>query len=402
VENTPVPDPLYYADPAMTTFAATVVACEARDGRPHVVLDRTAFYPTSGGQPFDTGRLGSVRVLDVLEQEDGTIAHVTSAPIAPGTVVRGDIDWARRFDHMQQHTGQHMLSAAFDQLQHVRTVSFHLGAESSTIDLAREVTAAEIAAAEGECNRVVFEDRPISIRFVSEEEAKALPLRKESLRPGRLRLIEIANFDLSACGGTHVARTGQVGAVAVAGWERFKGGSRVSFVCGGRALRSHGALRDIVAGATRTLSVAAADIAPTLERLQTEVREAARTVKRLEDELAGYQAVSFRAGAETIGACRGVLKVIAGRDAAALKTIGQAIVSEPGFVVVLVGDGQPAPVVIVRSADVTIDAGAWMKGATAALGGRGGGRPEAAQGGVAAAPEAVVEYARKTLADASR
>jgi alanyl-tRNA synthetase len=178
-----------------------------------------------------------------------------------------------------------------------------------------------------------------------------------------------------------VARTGQVGVVAVAGWERFKGGSRVSFVCGGRALRSHGALRDIVAGATRTLSVAAADIAPTLERLQAEVREAARTVKRLEDELAGYQAVSFRAGAETIGACRGVLKVIAGRDAAALKTIGQAIVSEPGFVVVLVGDGQPAPVVIVRSADVHDRCGRVDEGATAALGGRGGGRPEAAQGG---------------------
>src|SRR5262249_52060133 len=154
------------------------------------------------------------------------------------------VDWARRFDHMQQHTGQHVLSAAFERLFHIRTVSFHMGAEASTIDLAREATPAEIAAAEDNANRVVWEDRPVAIRYASAEEAAKMPLRKEPVRGGTLRLIDVADFDLSACGGTHVARTGAIGVIVVSRWERFKGGQRVEFLCGGRALRAYRLLRD--------------------------------------------------------------------------------------------------------------------------------------------------------------
>src|SRR5262249_110963 len=152
------------------------------------VLDRTLFYPTSGGQPFDTGRLGDVPVVEVIDREDGTIAHVTAAPLAVGATIRGAIDWPRRLDHMQQHTGQHILAAAFDPLLRVRTVSFHMGADVSTIDLAREVSPKEIAAAEALASSVVFEDRPVHVRFASDEEAAKLPLRKESARTGTLRL----------------------------------------------------------------------------------------------------------------------------------------------------------------------------------------------------------------------
>src|SRR5262249_16500484 len=152
----------------------------------------------------------------------------------PGRTVHGEIDWARRFDHMQQHTGQHVLSAAFDKLFSARTVSFHLGADVSTIDLARELSTADLSRGAAEANRVVWGDRPVRIRFAGASEAARLPLRKEPVRGGTLRLIDVDGFDLSACGGTHVARTGAIGIIAVAAWERFKGGQRIEFVCGGR------------------------------------------------------------------------------------------------------------------------------------------------------------------------
>src|SRR5262249_29703235 len=193
-------------------FDATVRGVEHRHGRLVVALDRTAFYPTSGGQPFDTGTLGGLRVVDVFDDESGDVFHaVEGGLLEPGQGVHGKINWARRFDHMQQHTGQHVLSAAFDRLFAARTVSFHLGADGSTIDLARELAADQIAEAELEANRVVWEDRPVEIRFADKTDAAAMPLRKESKREGTLRLIDVENWDLSACGGTHVARTGAIG-----------------------------------------------------------------------------------------------------------------------------------------------------------------------------------------------
>jgi len=201
-----VTERLYYTDPCLTEFDAQVLQIvEAPNGRPALVLDRTAFYPTSGGQPFDTGTIGAAAISDVIDQDDGTILHVLSeasvaAGLTPLSQAHGRIDWNRRFDHMQQHTGQHVLSAAFDRVLGVRTVSFHLGADSSTIDLAREVSASEIERAEEEANRIVWANRSVTIRFADADEAARLPLRKESLREGVLRLIEVEDFDLSACG----------------------------------------------------------------------------------------------------------------------------------------------------------------------------------------------------------
>src|SRR5215212_10153408 len=156
---------IYYSEPYRRTFDANVIAVESVSGHTEVILDQTAFYPTSGGQPFDTGTLGGAAVTDVIDREDGAIAHVVSGALNVGDVVSGEIDWARRFDHMQQHTGQHVLSAAFNRLFNVRTESFHMGQLSSTIDLAREVTPSEIAKVEDEANRIVWEDRPVTIRF---------------------------------------------------------------------------------------------------------------------------------------------------------------------------------------------------------------------------------------------
>jgi alanyl-tRNA synthetase len=389
---------LYYTDSLLREFDATVVSCgAAADGRASVVLDRTAFYPTSGGQPFDTGTLGERRVLDVIDDDAGTIRHVVDAPVAPGARVHGAVDWPRRFDHMQQHTGQHVLSAAFDRLFDLRTVSFHLGRDNATIDLARQVTPEEIARAESEANRVVWENRPVTVRFVAEDEATRLPLRKEPVRSGPLRLVEVTGFDLSACGGTHVPATGMIGIIAIAGWEKFKGASRVSFVCGGRALRGYGHLRDAMAAASRALSVSPAEVAATIERLQGDVKDFGRTIRRLQDEAATGRAARLRAEATTIGGRLSVLRHEPGLDATGLKTLASAVVGEPGAVVMLVGDGTPAPVVIARSGDVDFDAAGWLKQAAATLGGRGGGRPELAQGGLEATPQRVLEYAQETL-----
>jgi alanyl-tRNA synthetase len=388
---------LYYTDSGVRTFDALVQACDAAGDRFHVVLNRTAFYPSSGGQPFDTGRLGGVPVVDVIDREDGTVAHVLTAPVDRGATVHGEIDWARRFDHMQQHTGQHMLSAAFDRLVGVRTESFHLGSDASTIDLAREVTPSDIDRAEAAANDVVWEDRPVVVRFVEGEEIEHLPLRKAPARTGTLRIVEVADFDVSACGGTHVARTGMVGVIAVTGVERFKGASRVSFACGGRALRSHGSLREVVLGVTRALSVLPSEVKPAIERLQAESRETAKLVRRLREELAGFRAGTLRSEAEAIGPYRGVLRAEPELDSGALKGLASAVVTGSGLVVVMTGRGTPLPVVVARSVDVALDAAALLRELAAELGGRGGGTAAMAQGGLGASADAVLSSARARL-----
>jgi alanyl-tRNA synthetase len=390
---------LYYTDSMLTSFDATIVGSEVADDRQTLILDQTAFYPTSGGQPHDTGQVGGVRVVDVIDRDD-EVAHVLGAASALGVgqTVRGEIDWPRRFDHMQQHTGQHILSAAFDRQHGVPTVSFHLGEDSSTIDLARDVSPAEIAAAELEANRVVWDDRPVLVEFADEKEASLLPLRKEPVRGGVLRLVEVSDFDLSACGGTHVPRTGMIGIIAVSGWERFKGGSRVAFVCGQRALGAHSRLRDITAAAVRLLSVSADELPPTIERLQREAKDQLRELRRLQADAAGVRAERLRAGAETVGALRVVLSLEGGVDAAGLKALAQVVVAGgSGLVAMLVGSGQPAPVVCARSADAPFDAAQWMSRAITNLGGRGGGRPELAQGGLTAPADRILAWAKDSI-----
>jgi alanyl-tRNA synthetase len=405
---------LYYTDPTILEFDAIVTSVTPDGERSRVRLDRTAFYPTTGGQPFDTGTLrasnaaapgsagqGAAKVVDVIDEEDGDVDHVIEGSIAfkAGDAVRGTIDRERRVDHMQQHTGQHILSAAFDRLFNLRTESFHLGTIGSTIDLAREVTQNEIARAEDEANRVVWGDRPVAIRFVSEQEAATLPLRKETQRTGELRVIDIDGYDLSACGGTHVARTGEIGVIAIRGWERFKGGSRVEFVCGGRALRSHRELRDIVNGSIRLLSVLPGELPAAIERTQNEGKDLRKQAKDLTQRLAVHEAAAFAARAEPIGPLSGVVESVGGYDATGLKTLATSIVTQPGRVAALVSASTPALVVIARSPDVSVDAAAVLKTVMTRFGGKGGGRPDLAQGGgLNAAPQEIVAALRELIA----
>jgi alanyl-tRNA synthetase len=372
-------DRIYYTEPSCHSFEATVTRLDEREGRSVVVLDRTAFYPTSGGQPFDTGRLGTVEVIDTIDEGD-EIVHVVNGPLPVGVSVRGEIDWTRRFDHMQQHTGQHVLSAAFDRLFENRTTSFHMGAELSTIDLAREATSAELDRAIDEANRVVWEDREVSVRFVSADQAARLALRKEPVREGTLRLVEIRDFDLSACGGTHVSRTGAIGMIAVTNAERFRGGSRVTFVCGARTSRTFRSYRDAITGAVRVLSVLPHELPGAIERAQLESKDLRKTVTRLQGQLAGHEAARLLEGAEIIGKRRVVVQALEGWDAAGMKAIASALSTESGVVAVLVSPGSAVAIVVARSQDITLDSSKALRTLLDRFGGRGGGRPELAQG----------------------
>jgi len=378
---TSVTERIYYTDPTCLEFDATVVSSATADGRSVVVLDRTAFYPTSGGQPYDTGTLGGTAVTDVIDREDGTVGHVVEAPIEAGARVRGRIDWARRFDHMQQHTGQHILSAAFDRLHHARTVGFHLGAALSTLDLDKVLGADALSAAESEANRIVWEDRPVSIRFATPDEAAAMTFRKEPTRSGPLRVIEVEGFDMSACGGTHVGRAGQVGAIALRSWEKFRGGMRLEFVCGARALREFRVLRDAVAGSLRYLSVAPQELPSAIEGAQTENKDLRRTIRDLGERLAIHEAAALVQRARPIGSARVVVDALEGWDQQGLKALASAAASQPGVVAALLSAGDPALVVIARASDVHLDAAAVLKALVQRFGGKGGGKPELAQGG---------------------
>jgi alanyl-tRNA synthetase len=387
---------IYYTEPYRQTFDATVISVEPADGHFHVTLDQTAFYPTSGGQPFDTGALGGAAVTDVIDRDDGTVAHVVSGTLKPGEVVSGVIDWARRFDHMQQHTGQHVLSAAFDRLFGARTESFHMGQVSSTIDLAREVTPGEIARAEADANRVVWEDRPVTIRFTTAEEAASLGMRKESGRTGTLRLIDIEDYDLSACGGTHVERTGAIGIIAIGGWEKFRGGSRVEFLCGDRVLQRFRLWRDSLSALQKHLSVPPVEMASSIERMHEEGKALQRTIRGFQEKAAAHEAQALLAKGPFI------VEAIDGWDAQGLKAIATAATAaQPDAVVALFTTTTPAQVVVARGANATADASSVLKQLAAKFGGKGGGKPDLAQGGgLNAASRDLIAAAREILTGA--
>jgi alanyl-tRNA synthetase len=393
-----MPERLYYTDSCRLEFDAVVTATAMAGDRPAVFLDTTAFYPTSGGQPYDTGTLGGARVIEVVETESGDLLHVLDRAIEVGLAVHGVVDRDRRFDHMQQHTGQHILSAAFDRLYGARTVGFHLGAAVSTLDLSTELTPEDIAAAEAEACRIVWEDRPVTIRFVGETEAAALPLRKEPTRGGTLRVIEVEGYDLSACGGTHVSRAGEIGMVATLSSERLRGGTRVEFVCGGRALRSFRTFRDSVAGCIHHVSVAPEDLPAAVERLQTDRKDQHKAMNDLRARLAGFEAADLASRAEVVGGGRQVVQAVGGQDQDGLKKMALSICAEAGYQVALFSGAAPFVVVVARSKDRAVDSAAVVRALTGRFGGRGGGRPELAQaGGLAGDLGALLAEARDQL-----
>ena len=366
---------LYYTDSYLREFRAHISE-RADDGR-RIYLDRTAFYPTSGGQPHDVGEMAGVPVVNV-EDEGERIAHITAAPIEADEV-DCQVDWGRRFDHMQQHSGQHLLSAVFIEQFGIPTVSFHLGQESSTIDLdTATLEPARVMAAERRVNEAVFENRPLTVSF--EDAAAVTDLRKPSERGGTLRIVSIGGLDRSACGGTHVARTGEIGPVMLRKLDKIRNTVRVEFLCGGRAIARARADFDALTRAAQIFS-SSLDEVPGLVAAQMEsARAGEKSRRKLEADLAQYQGRELYAATAPgdDGLRRGERRLASG-NLEDLRALAQSFTAQPAAVFVAALDDPPA-VLLAVSADSGLDAGKLLKTALTEAGGRGGGSPRMAQG----------------------
>ena len=369
---------LYYTDSYLREFTARIVD-HSEDGLT-VYLDRTAFYPTSGGQPNDLGAIAGVPVLDVLD-EDERIAHRIAAPLHNGPVDCA-VDWSRRFDHMQQHTGQHLLSAVFEDLFALKTVSFHLGAESSTIDLeGGPVEPRTVQEAELRANQVICENRPVGVDF--QHAAEVQGLRKPSEREGTLRVVSIEGLDHCGCGGTHVRATGEIGALLVRKLEKVRQTTRVEFLCGTRAIRRARADYEALTKTAQLFSAPLDDI-PAIAAAQAEaVRAAEKARRKLELDLAAYQGKElYDTTAAGPDGMRRVTRLAERRSMEELRAIAQHFTAQPKAVF-LATLADPPSVLLAVSSDAGIDAGKVLKAALAEAGGRGGGSARIAQGSVA-------------------
>jgi alanyl-tRNA synthetase len=388
---------LYYTNPDLHEFESVVreiVPPSPEQTRPGVVLRETAFYPTSGGQIYDTGWLTTgaqdrARVAEVAETEDGRVIHYLEAPtqLAAGDSVHGSIDPERRRDHMQQHTGQHVLSAAFIELYQIPTVSFHMGEDYCSIDLATpSLSLKQVVGAEQRANEIVFENRPVTIRFVSRGEAEKLGLRK--LPPAErdeLRLIEIAKFDLSACGGTHVSATGQIGSILLRKTETVRQGMRVEFVCGSRAVRT--ARRDYTAlsEAARLFSTQLWDVPGQIRKTFDDAKLFRKQRDEALDQLAEAMASAALSEQIEVQGRKIIVRSFDDRDMSFAKLFAQRVARAGVPAIALLASATDPPgLVFVQSAGGTADMGALLKQVLATVGGRGGGSRDFAQGGVPA------------------
>lgn len=391
---------LFDKDAYRSECRARVVQRLTMEGRPAVVLDRTCFYPSSGGQPADRGEIDGVAVLDVCEQ-DGTIVHVLAADV-PRQHIVGRIDWSRRFDHMQQHTGQHILSQAFLRLLGAQTISFHLGDAVSTIDLELPaLSPADAERVEDLANAVVFENRPVRTLVQPEAAVTDLTLRKSPTKTGPIRVVAVVDFDRSPCGGTHVRATGELGLIKVRKWEHRTRGVRLEFLVGWRALRDYRWKNRLVNDLSADLSVKDTDLGEALGRLIAEGREARHALARLRERLLDYEALELLAVAAMIGPWRVVRHVFSARDVAQVKWLAQRLTTHEHTIALLGVAAEKGHLIFACAPGVPLDAGQLLQQACQSIGGRGGGRPDLAQGGVPD-PRRVAETLDRALAEVER
>lgn len=392
-------DRLYYRDSFLREFDARVVSCEKVGDRWKVTLDRTAFYPTSGGQPHDTGQLGGVAVVEVEDAEDH-IVHYTSAEIPAGPV-HGEIDWARRLDHMQQHTGQHLLSSAFIELFKFPTVSFHLGRELSTIDLdAPSIVPRHLEEAERRVNEIIFQDLPVVIQFGTAEELAEAGIRKKVERQGVLRAIDIEGVDLQPCGGTHLARTGQAGLLLIHKLERSRDRWRIEFVCGHRALAAARGDFATLTQAASLLSCGLPDVPAILTKTIEERRALHASVKRMEERLAELEAQRLLGETEQtgVGEVRVVSEALAEATPGYLGLLAAKIVAAGGAVALL-ASRETGHVVFAQTKGLAGDMGALLRETLKEFSGKGGGPKDFAQGSMPDGSRATdaIAFARRLM-----
>ena len=381
---------LYYQDTTCRSFTARIVERLMHDGQPAVVLDRTAFYPTGGGQPNDRGKLGKALVVDVIERDtDSAVLHVLDLPADAGTFrkvgdeVTGELDWSRRFDLMQQHTGQHILSQAFIAVADAEMVGFHLTEDTLTIDLdKKDLLPAIVERAEDWANQIVFEDRPVIARFVTAAELAQMPLRKLPKVETNIRIVEVQGFDWSPCGGTHAARTGQVGPIKIVKLDRRSDALRVEFCCGQRALLDYRRKHQMLTLVSSALSVGYGELDQAIDRIQAEAKDGRKKLAEAESRIMEYEVVELDATAQERGDWRLVARAWAERDPAHLRAMAKKLAARPKTVALLGSGGRQPMFVFARSPDLALDLVPLVRRAIEQIGGKGGGgKPDFAQGG---------------------
>lgn len=394
---------LYYHDSHLLEFSARVNRIHARPEGLAVLLNRTAFYPTGGGQPHDTGLLGDSPVFDVMEDEgSGEILHLVApgTALAAGDTVECAVNYRRRFDHLQQHTGQHILSRAFLEVARAATVGFHMGEESSTIDLEWAAPdGALMDRAEDLANQIIFENRPIRGYEVDADQQQSLELRKISNREGRLRIIEVEGFDRTPCGGTHGRHSGEVGIVLLRGWEKMRGNCRIEFVCGGRASREYRSIRGLVEDATRQLSIGRAELPRKISQMLEEGRAQRRRIQELGALAVRAEAADLAAAVPGPGGVRMAVAGFSGRSVDELKSLAKEL-NARGVSALLASrdpDGFRLVFSAPREGPVIPDMLNILNATVHKFGGRGGGRREFAQGMLPpeADPDRVLDFARE-------
>ncbi|MBI5877615.1 MAG: hypothetical protein HZB53_08200 [Chloroflexi bacterium] len=377
---------IYYSDPTVRTFDAQLLSLEARGAQFAAVLDRTAFYAEGGGQLYDTGTLSdgqaTAQVLSV-QDANGDNVHLLDRALAPGPV-RGHVLWERRHDLTQQHTGQHILSQAFYQACHAETVSVHMTEANCTLDLARVLTPEQHAQAEELANQIAQEDRPVMARFVDDEELARLPLRRPpAAKHQKIRVVEIKDFDWSACGGTHVPTTGAVGMIKVLRAERRGNEQRIEFTCGMRALRDYGWKSQALQAMASQFTVKDSELAGKVQGIADENKDLRRQLNFAKGQLTVFEAERLWAAAAEHNGTRVVAQVFSDRATEDARLLAMRLKAKPGTVVLFAVAGEKPGLIFARAANAPGDMGRLLREVSAAFGGRGGGQPEMAQGGVA-------------------
>jgi alanyl-tRNA synthetase len=376
---------LFYQDSYIETFASKMIKQEKDEkGQWYVVLEETAFYPTGGGQPFDTGNLNNIPVINV-EEIDGEIRHYLRNPIADFSVkLEGKINWERRFDHMQQHAGQHILSAAFEELFNYKTVSFHLGEEVLTIDLdIEDLTKSEADEVEKRANQIILDNRPIETKWVSQVDLSQYPLRKQPTVTKNIRLVIIPDFDYNGCGGTHPSSTGQVGAIKILDWEKQRKKIRIQFICGNRVLKQFHEKHQIISQLIKLLNAPEKGIIHSLERLLENVKSSDKQLEEIRQTLLQFEAREMLHNQLDINGQKIISKVVQNRSMKEIQQLARAItnISDEVIVILITENESQLQVVTARGSRQHVSMKELLSDILPTINGKGGGNEGMAQGG---------------------
>lgn len=373
---------LYYSNAYLIQFEAIAQEYLTYQGQPAVILDQSAFYPTGGGQPHDTGKLNDVSVVEVVKDETtNQVIHILNGPLQADTVV-GQVDWIRRFDLMQQHSGQHILSQAMLQTAEAMTVGFHLSGDYATIDLSRpDLTETDLVRAEELANKIIYDNRNVTARFVTEEELATIPLRKKPVVTGPVRIVEIENFDWSACGGTHVTQTGEIGIIKIVKSERRKPFLRLTFLCGQRALHHYHQINRQISDIALHLSVSVDESFKAIQRQSQTLKQSWKEKEQLGRLLLSYEADTLVNQAPAIAGVSIVSQVFEDKQINDLRQLAQQVIQHPDCVVLFGLMEQKGQLIFARSANLDLNMSALLKNVSKIIGGGGGGSPHLAQGG---------------------